>query len=97
MSAAENLGPQFVSKPSTPYHVVTQHGPERAIRRKKFSTFEEADAYASSTDPDKDGSMAPNVDDKFVHHEKYEKGYFWPKHENRYAVMLKMDKPKERW
>ena len=70
------LGPQF--------HVFTQHGEGRETRKKGFDTFDEALSHAKSTDPDKDGSMWPNVDESLVG-DDYEKGVFW--HGNRYAVI----------
>lgn len=79
---------QFGAPPSEKrFTVITQHGEARKVRRRRFGTFEEADTFAASNNPDTDGSMVPNVDDKFVNHPDYEKGHYWPNHENRYAVI----------
>ena len=71
---------------ATPFTVVTQHGPDRKVRRRRFADFDAALAAAESTTPDTDDRMAPNVDESYGSRKDYEMGIFW--FGNRYAVIL---------
>lgn len=73
--------------PNLPYTVITQHGPNREVRTRHFPTHEAADAYAETNNPDTDGSMVPNIDHSIGNHPNYSRGYYWPRHENRYAAV----------
>lgn len=69
------------------YTVITQHGVERTVRRRRFTDYDAAEAYAKTVTPDHDGSVVPNVDEKYGTHKEYQRGYFW--NGNRYAVVLR--------
>lgn len=71
---------------SNQFTVITQHGPDRKVRRRRFADYDAALAAAESTTPDSDPTMAPNVDEVYVARKDYEKGVFW--FGNRYAVIL---------
>jgi hypothetical protein len=68
-----------------PYVIITQHGEDRKVKRKRFGDADEAEAYARSMNPMTHGDLVPNVDEKFGKHKEYNQGFFW--HGNRYAVM----------
>ena len=71
------------------YTLVTQHGVDRKVRNKHFSSYDEAVEYARANTPETDGSMCPNVDDEIVYQWSYEKGFWIDGVKNRYAVLLK--------
>ena len=79
MAAHEHLGSQFT--------VITQHGEDRKVRRKRFPDYDTAHEHATSNTPDTDSSMIPSLDPPHAEHPDYEKGYFW--YGNKYAVMTK--------
>lgn len=58
------------------------------MRRKRFATYEEAEAHAKAHTPDTDLSMVPQLDEKLAHHPDYERGFYFAK-VNKYAVMTK--------
>lgn len=71
----------------TGYTVITQHGEDRKVKRKKFDTAEEADSYAEEHHPLKDGSTVPSMDPKYADHRDYSRSHWFGK-TNRYAVVL---------
>lgn len=71
-----------------PYTVITQHEPNREVRRHHFDRYGDAVRWAEANNPDTDGSMVPNIDPEYGEHPNYEKGMFWPESgENRYAAI----------
>lgn len=70
------------------FSVITQHGEERQVKRKYFGDYDSAEAHAKAQNPDTDGSMVPNVDDKIASHPDYERGMYYA-NVNRYAVITR--------
>jgi hypothetical protein len=73
-------------EPGRQFTVITQHGEDRKVRRRRFADYDSAKAHAEANNPDTDGTMVPNVDEKFAQHKEYERGFF-SDGVNRYAVM----------
>lgn len=78
--------PAATEGPEKPYVVITQHGPEREVRRTGFDTYDQAKAWMDANNPDTDGSMVPNIDPAYLSHPNYESGGFYAK-TNRYAAI----------
>lgn len=72
-----------------PFTVITQHGEERKVRRKRFATYEAALSHAEANNPDSDPSMVPNLDEPHASHPDYEKGLYYAGIRNKYAVITK--------
>lgn len=84
-------GKKTVTIPKDRYVVVTYHN--GTPHYKGFDVWEDAQEYAESIDPDKDGSMDPNVpDDLESKMDKegfgYQRGFTWLR-TNKYAVVFK--------
>lgn len=79
MAAHDSLGHQFT--------LITQHGEDRKVRRKRFPDYDTAEAHARANDPGTDSSMVPSLDEKWSDHPDYEKGFFW--FGNKYAVLTR--------